>query len=97
MVYLLLCLFYQAYANSLPEATATLVGLAVGGYALTQALLQVPFGVLSDKIGRKGAILIGLIIFGIGSIIAGVADNIYMLLVGRFLQGQEAIGSVILR
>jgi predicted MFS family arabinose efflux permease len=86
----------SAYANSLPEATATLVGLAVGGYALTQALLQVPFGVLSDKIGRKGAILIGLIIFGIGSIIAGVADNIYMLLVGRFLQGAGAIGSVII-
>jgi len=86
----------SAYATSLKGATPTLVGLAVGGYALTQAAFQVPFGVLSDKIGRKSAILIGLIIFGIGSIIAGVADDIYTLLIGRFLQGAGAIGSVII-
>jgi predicted MFS family arabinose efflux permease len=86
----------SSYANDLPGATAALAGLAVGGYALTQAAFQVPFGVLSDKIGRKGAILIGLIIFGTGSIIAGVADNIYTLLVGRFLQGAGAIGSVVI-
>jgi predicted MFS family arabinose efflux permease len=86
----------SSYANDLPGATAALAGLAVGGYALTQAAFQVPFGVLSDKIGRKGAILIGLIIFGTGSIIAGAADNIYTLLVGRFLQGAGAIGSVVI-
>ncbi len=86
----------SAYATGLTGATPTLVGLAVGGYALTQATFQVPFGVLSDKIGRKSAILIGLIIFGVGSVIAGVADDIYMLLVGRFLQGAGAIGSVII-
>ena len=86
----------SAYATNLEGATATLIGLAVGGYALTQALLQVPFGVLSDKIGRKKTILIGLIIFAIGSIIAGLADDIYMLLLGRFLQGAGAIGSVII-
>jgi len=86
----------SAYATELEGATSTLIGLAVGGYALTQALLQVPFGVLSDKIGRKKTILIGLIIFAIGSIIAGIADDIYMLLLGRFLQGAGAIGSVII-
>jgi predicted MFS family arabinose efflux permease len=86
----------SAYATGLDGATATLIGLSVGGYALTQALLQVPFGVLSDKIGRKKTILIGLIIFAIGSIIAGLADDIYMLLLGRFLQGAGAIGSVII-
>ncbi|NPA28339.1 MAG: MFS transporter [Epsilonproteobacteria bacterium] len=86
----------SAYAKELDGATATLVGLAVGGYALTQAAFQVPFGVLSDKIGRKKAILIGLIIFAIGSIIAGVATDIYTLLIGRFLQGAGAIGSVII-
>ena len=86
----------SAYATGLTGATPTLVGLAVGGYALTQAAFQVPFGVLSDKIGRKSAILIGLIIFGVGSIIAGMADNIYTLLIGRFLQGAGAIGSVII-
>jgi len=86
----------SAYATNLAGSTPTLVGLAVGGYALTQAALQVPFGILSDKIGRKKAILIGLIIFGVGSVIAGMADNIYALLIGRFLQGAGAIGSVII-
>ena len=86
----------SAYATNLAGSTPTLIGLAVGGYALTQAALQVPFGILSDKIGRKKAILIGLVIFGIGSVIAGMADNIYALLVGRFLQGAGAIGSVII-
>ncbi len=86
----------SAYASGLVGATPALVGLAVGGYALTQAAFQVPFGVLSDKIGRKKAILIGLIIFGIGSVIAGMADNIWTLLIGRFLQGAGAIGSVII-
>ena len=86
----------SAYATSLKGATPALVGLAVGGYALTQATFQVPFGVLSDKIGRKTSILIGLVIFGIGSIVAGMANDIYMLLFGRFLQGAGAIGSVII-
>ncbi len=86
----------SAYAIKLPGATPTLVGLTVGGYALTQAAFQVPFGVLSDKIGRKGAIFIGLVIFAIGSVIAGMAHDIYTLLIGRFLQGAGAIGSVII-
>jgi predicted MFS family arabinose efflux permease len=86
----------SAYAHELPGATPTLIGLAVGGYALTQAALQVPFGVLSDKIGRKKAILIGLFIFAAGSVIAGMSEDIYMLLIGRFLQGAGAIGSVII-
>ncbi len=86
----------SAYAHDMPGATATLVGLAVGGYALTQAALQVPFGVLSDKIGRKKSILIGLLIFALGSLIAAMAENIYILLLGRFLQGAGAIGAVII-
>jgi len=72
-----------------------LAGIAVGGYALTQAVLQVPFGVLSDKIGRKKTLLIGLLIFAAGSAISAIADNIYILLLGRFLQGAGAIGSVV--
>jgi len=86
----------SAYAKDLIGATPALVGLAVGGYALTQAAFQVPFGVLSDKIGRKKAIFIGLVIFALGSVIAGMAEDIYTLLVGRFLQGAGAIGSVII-
>ncbi len=83
------------YAKDLDGGNALLAGIALGGYALTQAVLQVPFGILSDKIGRKKTILIGLLIFALGSAVAAIADNIYILLVGRFLQGAGAIGSVV--
>ncbi len=83
------------YAKDLPGGTAFLAGLALGGYALTQAVFQVPFGVMSDKIGRKKTLLIGLLIFATGSVIAAIASDIYTLLVGRFLQGAGAIGSVV--
>ena len=83
------------YALDMEGATPFLAGLVVGGYALTQAAFQVPFGLISDKVGRKKTLLFGLIIFIIGSVIAAVSDNIYMLLVGRFLQGAGAIGSVV--
>ena len=85
----------SVYALQMPGATPFLAGIAVGGYALTQALFQVPFGVMSDKFGRKPVLFFGLIIFIIGSIVAALADNIYMLLIGRFLQGAGAIGSVV--
>ncbi len=83
------------YALGMPGGTATLAGIAVGGYALTQALLQVPYGVLSDKIGRKKTLLIGLLIFAAGSAVCALSSNIYILLFGRFLQGAGAIGSVV--
>ncbi|HHO42591.1 MAG TPA: MFS transporter [Epsilonproteobacteria bacterium] len=83
------------YALSLPGASGFLAGLVVGGYALTQALFQVPFGVMSDKIGRKITLTLGLIVFAIGSFVCAFSDNIYMLLVGRFLQGAGAIGAVV--
>ena len=83
------------YAKDLPGGNALLAGVALGGYALTQAVLQVPFGVMSDKIGRKKTILFGLLLFAAGSVVAALADNIYILLLGRFLQGAGAIGSVV--
>lgn len=83
------------YALEMEGATSYLAGLVVGGYALTQALFQVPFGLMSDRIGRKKTLLFGLLIFIVGSIICALSDNIYMLLVGRFLQGAGAIGSVV--
>lgn len=83
------------YAMDMPNATPFLAGLVVGGYALTQALFQVPFGLISDKFGRKKVLFFGLIIFIIGSVVAALSDNIYMLLIGRFLQGAGAIGSVV--
>ncbi len=83
------------YALDMEGATPFLAGLVVGGYALTQATFQVPFGLMSDKVGRKKTLLFGLIIFIIGSVIAAMSDNIYTLLFGRFLQGAGAIGSVV--
>ena len=85
----------SVYAMEMKGSTALLVGVIVGGYALTQAIFQLPFGSMSDKIGRKPTLFVGLVIFLIGSVICAVSDNIYMLMLGRFLQGAGAIGSVI--
>jgi predicted MFS family arabinose efflux permease len=85
----------SVYALTLEGATPLLVGIVVGGYALTQAIFQVPFGNMSDKIGRKPTLLVGLLIFLVGSLISAYATDIYMLMLGRFLQGAGAIGAVI--
>ncbi len=85
----------SAYALHMKGSTPLLVGIIVGGYALTQAIFQLPFGLMSDKIGRKPTIAVGLIIFFIGSVIAASTHDIYWLMAGRFLQGAGAIGSVI--
>ena len=85
----------SVYAINLYGATTTLVGIVIGGYALTQMIFQVPFGVMSDKLGRKGTIITGLLLFAVGSIFCAIADDILMLLVGRFLQGAGAIGAVV--
>ena len=85
----------SVYALNMPNSNHTMVGIIIGGYAITQMLFQVPFGKASDKIGRKKTIIIGLLIFALGSLIAGLATDIYMLLFGRLLQGAGAIGSVI--
>ena len=84
---------FSAYASHLAGATSFLVGLALGIYGLTQACLQLPFGMLSDKIGRKPIISIGLLLFAAGSIIAALSHNIYGIIVGRAIQGAGAIGS----
>ncbi len=86
----------SAYALTLEGANAFLVGVVVGGYALTQTAFQVPFGILSDKIGRKKTLFIGLGIFILGSIICAISEHIYTLMFGRFLQGAGAIGSVVI-
>jgi len=68
-----------------------LIGLAVGSYGLTQAIFQIPFGILSDYFGRKGVIVFGLALFGLGSLVAGLFDNIWGILLGRSLQGVGAV------
>ena len=85
----------SVYALQMENATTTLVGIVVGGYALTQMIFQVPFGFMSDKFGRKGTIIVGLLIFALGSIICAISNDIYTLLFGRFLQGAGAIGAVV--
>lgn len=72
-----------------------LVGIALGAYGLTQAILQLPFGMLSDRIGRKRVIYIGLILMALGSLICAAADNIYMMILGRAVQGSGAISAAI--
>jgi MFS family permease len=85
----------SVYALSLPGATPTLVGIVIGGYAITQMIFQIPFGIMSDKLGRKGTIIIGLLLFAIGSIVCAIATDMLTLLLGRFLQGAGAIGAVV--
>ena len=83
------------YAWSLEDATPLLVGLAVGGYGLTQAGLQIPLGALSDRVGRMPVILGGLAVFAAGSILAATSDSIYGVVAGRLLQGAGAISATL--
>tara|TARA_B100000700_G_scaffold325159_1_gene433169 strand:+ start:32 stop:1249 length:1218 start_codon:yes stop_codon:yes gene_type:complete len=73
----------------------SLVGLSFGIYGLTQCLLQIPFGMLSDRIGRKKVIVIGLCLFIIGNVFAAIAESVYFLIFARFIQGTGAISSTI--
>ncbi|MGS2718033.1 MFS transporter [Eionea flava] len=79
------------------QTTSTfLLGVALGIYGLTQAMLQIPFGLLSDRFGRKPLILIGLLLFAAGSLIAATSDSVTGLIIGRALQGAGAIAGVIM-
>jgi MFS family permease len=83
------------YASSLDGVTPLQIGLAVGAYGLTQALLQIPLGMLSDRIGRRPVIIGGLFVFALGSIVAATGDTIQMVIVGRLLQGAGAISATL--
>lgn len=87
---------FAAYAQNLGGATPYKIGLALGIYGLSQGLLQIPFGLLSDRIGRKVMIAIGLLLFALGSVIAAISTSIDGVIIGRALQGSGAVGSVIL-
>lgn len=82
--------------KQLSHITPFLVGVAIGAYGLSQAILQVPLGLLSDRVGRKPVIYGGLAMFVIGSLVAGFSPSIYGVIVGRFLQGCGAIASTLL-
>lgn len=87
---------FMLLGRDLQGATPALLGFAIGAYGLSQALLQIPFGLLSDRVGRKRMIYIGLILFAAGSVLAGATDSIYVVIMGRILQGAGAIASVLM-
>lgn len=87
---------FALYATGLSGHSPALIGLAMGIYGLTQAALQIPFGVLSDRFGRKPLILIGLIVFAVGSVVAARADTMLGVTLGRALQGAGAIPAVVM-
>ncbi|MGH8221075.1 MAG: MFS transporter [Steroidobacteraceae bacterium] len=87
---------FAALARNLAGATPYRIGLALGIYGLTQGLLQMPFGLLSDRIGRKVVIVSGLLIFAAGSAVAALATSIEGMIIGRALQGAGAVGAAIL-
>lgn len=84
------------FTEQMPGATPKLVGLTMGIYGLTQAVLQIPFGLLSDRLSRKGVIVIGLLLFLIGSVVAALATDIYGILIGRALQGCGAVSAAVM-
>ncbi|MBF0278905.1 MAG: MFS transporter [SAR324 cluster bacterium] len=86
---------FSLLALDLEGATPMLIGFAFGGYALTQAVLQIPFGIWSDHIGRKPVIAFGLVLFILGSAMGAFVDNIYWMIVARLLQGAGAISSAV--
>ena len=94
-VFLILPVFTQ-FAREYSGYTATLAGIALGIYGLTQALFQIPLGMLSDRIGRKPVIIGGLLVFALGSVVAAMATSVEGVILGRALQGAGAVASAVM-
>jgi MFS family permease len=87
---------FSVYAKDLPSGNdVALVGMALGAYGLTQACLQIAYGAASDRFGRKPVIVFGLLLFVVGSFVAACADDIYVVIAGRVLQGAGAISAAV--
>ncbi|MEB6337073.1 MFS transporter [Serratia rhizosphaerae] len=84
------------YGMALNGASETLIGIAIGIYGLAQAIFQIPFGLISDRIGRKPLIVGGLLVFALGSVIAAASDSIWGIILGRALQGSGAIAAAVM-
>ena len=88
---------FAVYATHLQGGdNHTLVGIALGTYGLTQGMLQIPYGMASDRYGRKRVIIIGLVLFAIGSFIAAMGGSIHVIIVGRAIQGAGAISAPVM-
>ncbi|WED42608.1 MFS transporter [Legionella cardiaca] len=87
---------FTVFATQLSGATPMLTGLALGSYGLSQGLLQMPFGMLSDRFGRKSILTVGLLLFVCGSLMGALSHSIYTMIIARTLQGTGAIGSVLI-
>ncbi|MBK9161968.1 MAG: MFS transporter [Nitrosomonadales bacterium] len=88
---------FALYAEHLPGGEShLLMGIALGAYGLTQAILQIPAGLMSDRYGRKPVIYASLILFALGSFVAASADNIYWVIVGRVVQGAGALNAAVM-
>ncbi len=88
---------FSLYAHDhLAGATPLLIGLAIGIYGLANAVFQIPFGMLSDRFGRKPIIVFGLLLFAIGSVVAALSDTITGVIIGRAIQGSGAIAAAVM-
>lgn len=95
-MFMILPTFALFAQGEFPEATALMIGLTMGIYGLSQAVLQLPFGMWSDKLGRKPLIALGLVLFALGSVLCALAPTIEWMMAGRALQGAGAISAVLL-
>ncbi len=87
---------FAVYGRDLAGATPLLIGLAIGAYGLLQGLLQIPYGMASDRFGRKPMIVVGLLLFAVGGVVAACSDTIWGVIAGRALQGGGAVAGVVM-
>lgn len=87
---------FAIYGRELEGATPLLIGLAIGAYGLVQGVLQIPYGVLSDRYGRKPVIFVGLLSFAIGGLVAAMSTSIWGVIAGRAIQGSGAVSGVVM-
>ncbi|WP_104471897.1 MFS transporter [Acinetobacter indicus] len=87
---------FSVAGQSYQYATPTLIGLAVGVYGLTQAILQIPFSLIADRYSRKPLVVLGLLLFALGGAIAAMSDTIYGVIIGRAIAGGGAVSAVVM-
>lgn len=87
---------FAIYGRELAGATPLLIGLAIGAYGLVQGLLQIPYGILSDRLGRKPVIFVGLVAFAVGGLVAAASNTIWGVIAGRAIQGSGAVSGVVM-